>query len=93
MVLVPTMLQEAIDKSRELILQLLEELMKAIYRLTTAAENIISQSTFIESNVVSSSPKNTNLETNKNIIWIIETLTACRQQEIYIRYIIYMLNS
>ncbi|KAK0086606.1 hypothetical protein PV325_002915 [Microctonus aethiopoides] len=84
----PTILQEAIDKSRELILQLLEELMKAIYRLTTAVENIISQSTFIESDAVSSSQKNINSEMNKNIIWIIETLTTCRQQEIYIRKIL-----
>ncbi|KAL6446763.1 hypothetical protein ACFW04_001295 [Cataglyphis niger] len=65
----PSILQEALTKTRNSVLELLEPLMVKVYKFTAIVENAIKT-------------KKTNEE---HIKWAIEMLTACRQQEIYIR--------
>ncbi|KAF7991410.1 hypothetical protein HCN44_002972 [Aphidius gifuensis] len=77
----PSILQEAVVKTRDSILELLEDLMKTVYRLTAAVENIVQILSF-----------KTNYSSDKKIdkeyTWIIEMLIAYRQQEIYTRKIL-----
>lgn len=73
----PKILQQIICKSRDSILEHLEDLMKTIYRLTAIVDYIIGS--FGSNDGVEASVHDNDVPS------IIETLTACRQQEIYIR--------
>ncbi|XP_034948961.1 LOW QUALITY PROTEIN: cilia- and flagella-associated protein 206 [Chelonus insularis] len=69
----PSLLQDNFEKLKLSIFQLLEKLMRNVNRLTTAVEN------FLDFNFILSD------EEKNNFTCIIETLTAYRQQEIYVR--------
>ncbi|XP_011296767.1 UPF0704 protein C6orf165 homolog [Fopius arisanus] len=75
----PQILQKAIEKSHQSILEFLQDIMKRVYRFTAAVENIVL--------ILSSSLKSPRFSDNHtdHAIWLIETLTAYRQQEIFIR--------
>ncbi|XP_011174414.1 cilia- and flagella-associated protein 206 [Solenopsis invicta] len=76
----PSILQEALTKMRNSILELLESLMTRIYKFTAVVENAIDAS---DAACYSSEEAISNAE--ERIEWAIEMLTASRQQEIYIR--------
>ncbi|XP_072759801.1 cilia- and flagella-associated protein 206 [Anoplolepis gracilipes] len=71
----PSILQEALTKTRNSVLELLEPLMAKVYKFTAVVENATTRMLINAST--------SNLE--KQIEWAIEMLTASRQQEIYIR--------
>ncbi|XP_066587430.1 cilia- and flagella-associated protein 206 isoform X2 [Prorops nasuta] len=70
----PSILKEAINRTHKIIIELLEEIMKKIYRFTSAVENAMNLQEFLPDNI-----------SDKDVDWAVEMLTACRQQEIYIR--------
>lgn len=86
----PSILQEAIGRTRASILELLERLMHTVYKLTAAVEKALM-------NVFVTGQENNSFESETladasiefdregNVKWFIEMLTACRQKEIYIR--------
>lgn len=78
----PGILQDAVGKSREAVLELLEELMKTVYRLTGAVERIIEDNADESEEGKKWSVK---AASEDDFVWAVELLTACRQQEIYIR--------
>lgn len=82
---VPSVLQEALPKTRNSIVELLEPLMAKVYKFTAVVENAITCATDIP-NIVCDSPKGTASNLEEKIEWAIEMLTASRQQEIYIRF-------
>ncbi|KAM0730404.1 Cilia and flagella-associated protein 206 [Formica fusca] len=67
----PSILQEALTKTRNSVLELLEPLMAKVYKFTSIVENAIM--------------KKATPDLEEHIKWAIEMLTASRQQEIYIR--------
>lgn len=71
----PAILQKAVKRSREIIMEFLEHLMTKIYKFTAIVEKIC----FVKELPI-------NIFSKKNIEWATEMLTVCRQQEIYIRY-------
>lgn len=78
-------------KSRDAVLELLEDLMKTVYRLTSAVERMINET--IENNENDDYEKRGNEQNNpqresfdEDFSWAVELLGACRQQEIYIRH-------
>ncbi|XP_076759546.1 cilia- and flagella-associated protein 206 [Xylocopa sonorina] len=71
----PAILQKAVKKSRDSITEFLGRLMMKIYRFTAAVEKIGFMKEVIPFGVF----------TKENANWAIEMLTACRQQEIYVR--------
>ena len=85
--LVPNILQEALMKTRNSILELLEPLMAKIYKFTAVVENAVTCMSIDISDVICCNSKETASDVEEKIEWIIEMLTACRQQEIYIRYL------
>lgn len=56
--------------------------MQTVYRLTAAVENIMVMLNLEETESVSERSE------SRKFLWIIEMLTACRQQEIYTRKIL-----
>lgn len=82
----PSILQEALTKTRNSILELLEPLMTKIYKLTAVVENAITCISIDASDVAHCSLKKAASDANGKIEWAIEMLTASRQQEIYIRF-------
>lgn len=70
----PAILQKAVKRSREIIMEFLEHLMTKIYKFTAIVEKIC----FVKELPI-------NIFSKKNIEWATEMLTVCRQQEIYIR--------
>lgn len=83
----PSILQEALTKTRNSILELLESLMAKIYKFTAVVENAITRMSIDASNAACYSSKEAASDAEENIEWAIEMLTASRQQEIYIRYL------
>lgn len=83
----PSILQEALTKTRNSILELLEPLMAKIYKFTAVVENAITRISIDASDAAcySSQSEETASDANEEIEWAIEMLTASRQQEIYIR--------
>ncbi|KAL6262791.1 hypothetical protein P5V15_005581 [Pogonomyrmex californicus] len=79
----PSILQEAITKTRNSILELLEPLMAKIYKFTAIVENAITIDS--ASKIVCCGSKEAASDAGEKIEWAIEMLTASRQQEIYIR--------
>ncbi|XP_043271050.1 cilia- and flagella-associated protein 206 isoform X2 [Venturia canescens] len=87
----PAILQESVGKSRDSVLELLEDLMKTVYRLTSAVEKIINVKTeenngtqdYGESEEDRKYPQDAT--SDEDFSWAVELLGACRQQEIYIR--------
>ncbi|XP_011645595.1 cilia- and flagella-associated protein 206-like [Pogonomyrmex barbatus] len=79
----PSILQEAITKTRNSILELLEPLMAKIYKFTAIVENAITIDS--ASKIVCCGSKEAESDAGEKIEWAIEMLTASRQQEIYIR--------
>lgn len=73
--LVPAILQEAVKKTHDSIMEFLEHLMSKIYKFTAAVEKSILMKAIIPFGIF----------TKKNVKWAKEMLTACRQQEIYVR--------
>ncbi|XP_043519912.1 cilia- and flagella-associated protein 206-like isoform X1 [Frieseomelitta varia] len=71
----PAILQRAIEKTRDCIVEFLENLMSRIYKFTALADKIIFIKELIPFDVY----------TKENVNWAIEMLSASRQQEIYIR--------
>ncbi|OAD56516.1 hypothetical protein WN48_03203 [Eufriesea mexicana] len=71
----PAILQKAIKETRDSIMEFLERLMTKIYRFTAVVEKICYVREIIPFGVL----------TKENVNWAIEMLTACRQQEIYVR--------
>ncbi|XP_060825040.1 cilia- and flagella-associated protein 206-like [Bombus pascuorum] len=71
----PAILQKATKKTRECIMEFLERLMTKIYKFTAAIEKICFIRELIPFGVY----------TIENVNWAAEMLTACRQQEIYVR--------
>lgn len=71
---VPAILQKAVKKSHEIIMEFLENLMFKIYKFTAIIEKIC----FAKELPI-------NIFTKSNIEWASDMLTVCRQQEIYIR--------
>ncbi|KOC59228.1 UPF0704 protein C6orf165 like protein [Habropoda laboriosa] len=71
----PAILQTAIKRTRDSIVEFLERLMLKIYKFTAAVDKAHLIKEVIPFGVF----------TMENINWTIEMLTACRQQEIYIR--------
>lgn len=78
---VPSILQEALTKTRNSVLELLEPLMAKVYKFTAIVENAITRTSI----GVAGSSKEATSDLEEQIEWAIEMLTACRQQEIYIR--------
>ncbi|XP_012543365.2 cilia- and flagella-associated protein 206 [Monomorium pharaonis] len=79
----PSILQEALTKTRNSILELLESLMAKIYKFTAVVENAITRMSI---DYASDAACYTSREAQEDKIeWAIEMLTASRQQEIYIR--------
>ena len=74
----PAILQKAIEKTRDCIVEFLENLMTRIYKFTALADKIIFIKELIPFGVY----------TKENVNWAIEMLSASRQQEIYIRYVV-----
>lgn len=85
--IVPSILQEALMKTRNSILELLEPLMAKIYKFTAAVENAVTCMSIDVSDAACCSSKEAASDAEEKIEWIIEMLTASRQQEIYIRYL------
>ncbi|KAL0129841.1 hypothetical protein PUN28_001831 [Cardiocondyla obscurior] len=81
----PSILQEALTKTRNSILQMLEPLMTKIYKFTAIVENAITCTSIDTLDATFCSSKEIVSDMQKKIEWTIEMLTACRQQEIYIR--------
>ncbi|KYQ50231.1 hypothetical protein ALC60_10685 [Trachymyrmex zeteki] len=81
----PSILQEALMKTRNSILELLEPLMAKIYKFTAAVENAVTCMSIDVSDAACCSSKEAASDAEEKIEWIIEMLTASRQQEIYIR--------
>lgn len=73
---VPVILQEAVKKSHDSVVDLLERLMLKIYRFTAAVEKTICYWEVLPFGVF----------TVENLHWLIGMLAACRQQEIYVRF-------
>nr|XP_012136219.1 PREDICTED: UPF0704 protein C6orf165 homolog isoform X2 [Megachile rotundata] len=71
----PAILQEAVKKTHDSIMTFLEQLMSKIYKFTATVEKAFLMKEIIPYGFF----------TNKNIQWAKEMLTACRQQEIYVR--------
>nr|XP_034179194.1 cilia- and flagella-associated protein 206 [Osmia lignaria] len=71
----PAILQEAVKKTHESIIEFLEHLMSKIYKFTAAVEKSVVMKAIIPFGIF----------TKKNVNWVKEMLTACRQQEIYVR--------
>ncbi|XP_070170518.1 cilia- and flagella-associated protein 206 [Polyergus mexicanus] len=67
----PSILQEALTKTRNSVLELLEPLMANVYKFTSIVEKAIM--------------KRATSDLEEHVKWAIEMLTASRQQEIYIR--------
>jgi len=84
--LVPSILQEALTKTRNCILELLEPLMAKIYKFTAVVENAIMRMSIDISDAACCSSKDATSDAEEKLEWAIEMLTASRQQEIYIRY-------
>ncbi|KAG8040317.1 hypothetical protein G9C98_000888 [Cotesia typhae] len=80
---VPTILQESLEKSRNSTLELLENLMIMVYRLTAAVDNSLLK--LLDKKKKSVYFDDQNFDDFKLII---STLTTCRQQEIYVRKIL-----
>lgn len=74
---VPAILQEATEKTRDSIMEHLEQLMSKIYRFTTAVERAYVAREIIPFGIF----------TEENVQWAIEMLAASRQQEIYVRFV------
>jgi len=85
--LVPSILQEALMKTRNSILELLVPLMAKIYKFTAVVENAVTCMSIDVSDAACCSSKEAISNAEEKIEWIIEMLTASRQQEIYIRYL------
>ncbi|XP_011140290.2 LOW QUALITY PROTEIN: cilia- and flagella-associated protein 206 [Harpegnathos saltator] len=85
----PSILQEALTKTRNSILELLEPLMGKVYKFTAAVENAVAcaSSTVASSDAACYSSRGAVATSvaSENIEWAIEMLAASRQQEIYIR--------
>ncbi|KAK2583789.1 hypothetical protein KPH14_009690 [Odynerus spinipes] len=85
----PSILQDAVKKTYDSILELLEQLMGKIYEFTAIVENVISSVCDSEDDDIYCFPKNDFVLPDnimkENYRWAIEVLTATRQQEIYIR--------
>ncbi|XP_012222959.2 cilia- and flagella-associated protein 206 [Linepithema humile] len=83
----PSILQEALTKTRNSILELLEPLMTKVYKFTAVVENAITRvSTDISDAVCCSTKEAASIsDMEEKVKWAIEMLTASRQQEIYIR--------
>ncbi|XP_047364422.1 cilia- and flagella-associated protein 206-like [Vespa velutina] len=86
----PSILQDAVKKTYDDILELLERLMTKIYEFTATIENIISFVSIDEDydDICYSSVKKIILPENikeDNYERVVEILTTSRQQEIYIR--------
>ncbi|XP_077266992.1 cilia- and flagella-associated protein 206 [Temnothorax americanus] len=81
----PSILQEALTKTRNSILELLEPLMAKIYKFTAVVENAITRISIDAPDAACSGSKEAALDADGKIEWAIEMLTASRQQEIYIR--------
>ncbi|XP_011263065.1 cilia- and flagella-associated protein 206 [Camponotus floridanus] len=79
----PSILQEALTKTRNSVLELLEPLMAKVYKFTAVVENAITRTSIDIADADSSKGATSDLE--EQIEWAIEMLTATRQQEIYIR--------
>ncbi|CAK9824752.1 Cilia- and flagella-associated protein 206 [Anthophora retusa] len=71
----PAILQNAIKRTRDSIVEFLEYLMLKIYKFTTAVDKAYLVRAVVPFGAF----------TNENINWAIEMLAACRQQEIYVR--------
>ncbi|XP_017889336.1 cilia- and flagella-associated protein 206-like [Ceratina calcarata] len=71
----PGILQKAVKRTHETIMGFLTQLMTKIYGFTAAVEKISYLREIIPFGVF----------TVENVNWAIEMLTACRQQEIYVR--------
>lgn len=71
----PAILQKAVEKTRDCVVEFLENLMSRIYKFTALADKIIFVKELIPFDVY----------TKENVNWAIEMLSASRQQEIYIR--------
>ncbi|XP_076229195.1 cilia- and flagella-associated protein 206 [Nomia melanderi] len=74
----PVILQEAVKKSHDSVVDLLERLMLKIYRFTAAVEKTICYWEVLPFGVF----------TVENLHWLIGMLAACRQQEIYVRKVL-----
>lgn len=74
----PAILQKATKKTRDCVMEFLERLMTKIYKFTAAIEKICLIRKLIPFGVY----------TIENVNWAIEMLTACRQQEIYVRCVV-----
>lgn len=81
----PGILQEALTKTRNSVLELLEPLMAKVYKFTAVVENAITHTSIDVADADSSKEATSDLE--EQIEWAIDMLTAGRQQEIYIRYL------
>ncbi|KAG5338441.1 CF206 protein, partial [Acromyrmex heyeri] len=81
----PSILQEALMKTRNSILELLETLMVKIYKFTAIVENAVTCMPIDVSDAAYCSSKEAASNVEEKIEWVIEMLTASRQQEIYIR--------
>ncbi|XP_012062355.1 PREDICTED: UPF0704 protein C6orf165 homolog [Atta cephalotes] len=81
----PSILQEALMKTRNSILELLVLLMAKIYKFTAVVENTVTCMSIDVSDAACCSSKEAISNAEEKIDWIIEMLTASRQQEIYIR--------
>ncbi|XP_076234575.1 cilia- and flagella-associated protein 206 [Calliopsis andreniformis] len=71
----PAILQEATQKTRDSVMEYLEQLMPKIYKFTTVLERAFITRDIIPFGVFS----------KENVEWAIEMLAASRQQEIYVR--------
>ncbi|XP_011702835.1 PREDICTED: UPF0704 protein C6orf165 homolog [Wasmannia auropunctata] len=81
----PSILQEALTKTRNSILELLEPLMTKIYKFTAVVENAITRMSIDPSDAARGISTEAASDAEEKIEWAIEMLTASRQQEIYIR--------
>ncbi|XP_011878807.1 PREDICTED: UPF0704 protein C6orf165 homolog [Vollenhovia emeryi] len=79
----PSILQEALTKTRNSILELLEPLMAKIYKFTAVVENAVTRVSTDASDAACCSSE--EADADGKIERAIEMLTASRQQEIYIR--------
>ncbi|XP_063980157.1 cilia- and flagella-associated protein 206-like isoform X2 [Diachasmimorpha longicaudata] len=76
----PQILQDAVEKSHQSILDFLQNIMRKVYQFTAGIETMVF--------TLSSSPKSPSFDNNDptdHAHWAIEMLTAYRQQEIFIR--------
>ncbi|EZA52577.1 hypothetical protein X777_08060 [Ooceraea biroi] len=79
----PSILQEALTKTRTSILELLEPLMARVYKLTAFVENAITS--LDGSNVAYHALNEEAIDADEKLEWALEMLATNRQQEIYIR--------